>query len=183
MLLLPMRRRATWIARAKRARRSDMAEARVVRASEGEVYGNSPLFKHGSLTGAPFDLLVVNLGYREGPPLHVHAEQYDTFYVLEGVVTVQIRDELIELMPGDFASVPPGVPHTFDNVREDQPAVKVLNIMTPGGLDAFFVKLKEQGAGPGDPAKFVAVAETCGMKMVGPPIPAAAAAKAAVKRA
>jgi mannose-6-phosphate isomerase-like protein (cupin superfamily) len=151
-----------------------MAEARVVRASEGEVYGNSPLFKHGSLTGAPFDMLVVNLGYREGPPLHVHAEQHDTFYVLEGIVTVQIGDKIVELAQGDFASVPPGVPHTFDNLREDQPTVKVLNFMTPGGLDGFFVKLKEQGAGPGDPAKFVAVAETCGMKMVGPPIPAGA---------
>jgi mannose-6-phosphate isomerase-like protein (cupin superfamily) len=153
-----------------------MAEARVVRASEGEVYGNSPLFKHGSLTGAPFDLLVVNLPYRGGPPLHVHAEQHDTFYVLEGIVTVQFADRIVELGPGDYASVPPGVPHTFDNLREDQSTVRVLNFMTPGGLDAFFVKLKEQGAGPADPAKFAAVAETCGMKMVGPPLAMGASA-------
>jgi quercetin dioxygenase-like cupin family protein len=146
-----------------------MAEARIVRAAEGEVYGPSPLFKHGSLTGAPFDLLVVNLGYREGPPLHVHAEQYDTFYVLEGVVTVQIGEKLVELMPGDFAAVPPGVPHTFDNLREDKPKVKVLNFMTPGGLDQFFVTLQEQGQGR---AAFETAAARSGMAIVGPPLAA-----------
>jgi len=30
-------------------------QAVVVRASEGERYGPSPLFKHGSISGAPFD--------------------------------------------------------------------------------------------------------------------------------
>jgi mannose-6-phosphate isomerase-like protein (cupin superfamily) len=158
-----------------------MAEARVVRASGGDVYGPSPPFKHGSQTGAPFDFLVFDIGYMTGPPLHVHDEQHDTFYVLEGVLTVQIGDEIIDLMPGDFASVPPGVAHTFQNTRKDQRPPKICNLMTPGGLDAFFVKLKEKGLGPDDPAKFAAVAETCGMKMVGPPI-AAADQKAAAER-
>jgi len=152
-----------------------MAEARVVRASEGEVYGPSPLFKHGSRTGAPFDFLVFDLPYMSGPPLHVHDEQHDTFYVIDGVLTVQIGNNLVELMPGDFASVPPGIAHTFQNTHEDQKPPTICNIMTPGGLDAFFVKLEEQGAGPDDPGKFAAVAATCGMKMVGPPISAAAA--------
>jgi quercetin dioxygenase-like cupin family protein len=144
-----------------------MAEARVVRAAEGDRYGPSPLFKHGSLSGAPFDFLVVEMDYRSGPPLHVHAEQHDTFYVLEGVLTVQIGDELVELGPGDFASVPPGVAHTFDNLREGQPAVKVLNVMTPGGLDAFFVELKKRG---GDRDAFAAAAASSGVTIVGAPI-------------
>jgi quercetin dioxygenase-like cupin family protein len=141
-------------------------QAVVVRASEGERYGPSPLFKHGSISGAPFDFLIVDLAYGEGPPLHVHAAQHDTFYVLDGVLTVQIGDERIEMTTGDYASVPPGVPHAFDNTRKDQPVVKVLNIMTPGGLDQFFVMLKEQG-GRG---AFDTVAAKCGMKIVGPPL-------------
>jgi len=141
-------------------------QAVVVRASEGERYGPSPLFKHGSRTGAPFDFLIVELAYGEGPPLHVHAEQHDTFYVLEGVLTAQIGNERLEMRPGDYASVPPGVPHAFDNTRKDQPVVKVLNIMTPGGLDQFFVMLKEQGGRQA----FDAVAAKCGMTIVGPPI-------------
>jgi quercetin dioxygenase-like cupin family protein len=141
-------------------------QAVVVRASEGERYGPSPLFKHGSISGAPFDFLIVDLAYGEGPPLHVHAEQHDTFYVLDGVLTVQIGDERLEMRTDDYASVPPGVPHAFDNTRKDQPVVKVLNIMTPGGLDQFFVMLKEQG-GRG---AFDAVAAKCGMTIVGPPL-------------
>jgi quercetin dioxygenase-like cupin family protein len=149
-----------------------MAQAQVVRAAEGERYGPaSPLFKHGSLTGAPFDFLIVNLDYLSGPPLHIHEVQHDTFYVLEGVLTVQIGDEVMELKPGDFASVPPGVPHTVDNTRKDQTPVKVCNVMTPGGLDAFFVKLENQGTGP-DPARFAAAGAQCGMTFVGPPLAA-----------
>jgi hypothetical protein len=44
--------------------------------------------------------------------------------------------------------------------------VKVLNIMTPGGLDQFFVMLKEQGGRQA----FDAVAAKCGMTIVGPPL-------------
>jgi quercetin dioxygenase-like cupin family protein len=141
-------------------------QAVVVRASEGERYGPSPLFKHGSISGAPFDFLIVDLAYGEGPPLHTHAAQHDTFYVLDGVLTVQIGDERLEMRKGDYASVPPGVPHAFDNTRKDQPLVKVLNIMTPGGIDQFFVMLKEQGGR----AAFDAVAAKCGMTIVGPPL-------------
>lgn len=149
-----------------------MAQAHVVRAAEGDRYGpRSPLFKHGSLTGAPFDFLIVNLDYLTGPPLHIHEAQHDTFYVIDGVLTVQIGDEVIELKSGDFASVPPGVPHTFENTKKDQPPVTVCNVMTPGGLDAFFGKLEEQSGGS-DPAKFAAVGATCGMTFVGPPLAA-----------
>ena len=58
-----------------------MADARVVRGSEGEVYDPTWVFKHGSRTGAPFDFLIGKVAYLTGPPLHVHREQLDTFYV------------------------------------------------------------------------------------------------------
>jgi quercetin dioxygenase-like cupin family protein len=144
-----------------------MAHARVVRASEGEVYEPTWLFKHGSRTGAPFDFLIGNVAYLTGPPLHVHREQHDTFYVLDGVLKIQVGDEMLDLMPGDFASVPPGIAHTFDNIRKDQPPVKVCNLMTPGGLDGFFVTLNELGATGYDPAQFAAAGEKCGITIVG----------------
>jgi quercetin dioxygenase-like cupin family protein len=117
------------------------AAARVVRSGEGESYDPTWVFKHGSLTGAPFDFMIGAVAYLGGPPLQVHAEAHDAFYVLEGVLAFQIGDEVFDLLPGDFVSAPPGVAHTFDNIREDQPPVKVCNVMTPGGLDAFFAAL------------------------------------------
>ena len=147
-----------------------MAEAHVVRGNEGEVYDTTWIFKHGSLTGAPFDFLVGDVAYLTGPPLHVHHEQYDTFYVLEGVLAVQVGDEVLDLMPGDFASVPPGIPHTFDNIRKDQPPVKVCNLMTPGGLDEFLRTFNGLALATVDPAEISAAAERMKTELVGPPL-------------
>ena len=145
-----------------------MAEARIVRSDEGDVYEHLWLFKHGSLQGGRFDFMVGNIGYLAGPPLHVHDEQDDTFFVLEGVLAVQVGNELFDLGPGDFATVPPGVPHTFDNIRNDQPPVKVCNLMTPGGLDEQFRDMASMGEAARDPAKMAEFREKHGVTMVGP---------------
>jgi quercetin dioxygenase-like cupin family protein len=147
-----------------------MADARVVRDSEGEVYEPTWVFKHGSRTGAPFDFLIGNVAYLTGPPLHMHREQHDTFYVLDGVLKVQVGDEMFDLMPGDFASVPPSVAHTFENIRKDQPPVKVCNLMTPSGLDGFFVRLTELDPMGKDPVLFARAAEEFGITIAGPTI-------------
>jgi quercetin dioxygenase-like cupin family protein len=116
-----------------------MEKALVVRGTEGEVFGSANwLFKaSGAQTDGQFDFMVGPVGYLSGPPLHTHTEQYDTFYVLDGVLTVQAGEDLFELRAGDFVTVPPGVPHTFDSVHEDQP-VTAINVMTPGGLGEVF---------------------------------------------
>ena len=148
-----------------------MAEARIVRSAEGdEVAGVPWLFKAiGENTGGHFDFMVGEVAYLSGPPLHVHAEQDDTFFVLEGVLAIQVGDEVFDVGPGDFASVPPGVPHTFDNVRADQGPVKTINLMTPGGLHAFFAARVD--AGPdAEPEQVKQLAEKYGMETVGPPL-------------
>ena len=145
-----------------------MRQARIVRKGEGEVYERLWKFKEGSLTGGRYDFMVGDIPYLSGPPLHVHHEQDDTFFVLDGVLTVQAGDELFELGPGDFVTVPPGIPHTFDNVKKDQPPVKVCNLMTPGGLDAAFRDYATLGPGTPDPARIAALHEKYGTDMVGP---------------
>ena len=55
------------------------------------------------------------------PPLHVHHDSDEGFYVLEGEVTVWAGDERHELGPGQFALGPKGVPHTY-RVGPDGPA-------------------------------------------------------------
>ena len=145
-----------------------MAEARIVRSAEGEVYEDLWLFKQGSLTGGRFDFMVGNIGYLTGPPLHLHREQDDTFFVLEGVLAFQAGDELFDLGPGDFVTVPPGVPHTFDNIRKDQPPVKVCNFMIPGGLDEHFQDMASMGEAAQDSAEMAALREKHGGTLVGP---------------
>lgn len=150
-----------------------MADARIVRSAEGEPGEEvNWLFKAtGRDTQGRFDFMVGPVEYLTGPPLHVHSDQDDTFYVLEGVLTVQVGDELFELEPGDFATIPPGVPHTFDNLRKDGPPVKAINLMTPGGFNELFADLAQAGrGGEADPAALQQVAETHGVTTVGPPL-------------
>ena len=147
-----------------------MAEARIVRSTEGDVYEDLWLFKHGSLTGGRFDFMVGNIGYLTGPPLHLHHEQDDTFFVLEGVLAFQVGDDVFDLGPGDFISIPPGVPHTFDNVRKDQTPVKVCNMMNPGGLDSFFRDMASMGDAAPDSAEMAELRERHAGTSVGPPL-------------
>ena len=145
-----------------------MAEARIVRNGMGDSYDPLWLIKHGSLQGGRFDFLVGEVAYLSGPPLHVHQQQDDTFFVLEGVLTVQVEDELFELRPGDFATVPPGIAHTFDNIRKGQPPVRACNLMTPGGLDAQFRDMSMLGDKARNPDTMADLRKKHGISVVGP---------------
>ncbi|MBO0701907.1 MAG: cupin domain-containing protein [Candidatus Dormibacteraeota bacterium] len=70
-----------------------------------------------------------------GPPPHTHERLHDMFYVLDGVLTVQLGTENVEAGPGSFVCVPPGVTHTFSN-RSERP-VQFLNINTPAGWENY----------------------------------------------
>ena len=150
-----------------------MAEGRIVRRGAGDrldVLGDETRFLAvGEATGRRFDFMIVTSSYLTGPPLHTHRDQDDTFYVLDGVLSVQIGDEVYELEPGDFATAPPGVAHTFGNMRRGQELVRAVNIMTPGGFDKF---LTEFSGLPGPPDAELAQRwhEKYGLTIVGPPL-------------
>ncbi|GAA5176415.1 hypothetical protein GCM10023321_84740 [Pseudonocardia eucalypti] len=147
-----------------------MGTTRVVRGTEGAEVRPWTVKTAGSDNGDRFDFMVGTIDYLTGPPLHVHAEQDDTFYVLEGVLTVQSGDEIIDLEPGDFLTVPPGVPHTFDNVRADQPTVRAINIMTPGGYAEAIDEFNGLGEQITDLARAREVGRRHGVDFVGPPL-------------
>jgi mannose-6-phosphate isomerase-like protein (cupin superfamily) len=42
---------------------------------------------------------------------HLHEKEDEFFYVIEGELTIELRDKNIELKPGDFFIVPAGVEH------------------------------------------------------------------------
>lgn len=70
-----------------------------------------------------------------GPPPHRHERLHDMFYVLEGVLTVQLGEETHQLGPGTFVCVPPGVAHAFRNASDDP--VRFLNFNTPSGWEQY----------------------------------------------
>jgi hypothetical protein len=116
-----------------------------------------------------FDFLVIDhLAYGAGPPLHFHDTQEDSFFVLEGVLTVQLGDDVVELGPGDFATAPPRVPHSLTNANADQPVCRAVNLLTPGNdFDAYLNQL-EQFAARGDHQAMEQLHAEYGVTIVGP---------------
>jgi mannose-6-phosphate isomerase-like protein (cupin superfamily) len=70
-----------------------------------------------------------------GPPLHHHERLHDMFYVLDGVLTMRLGEDTLQVGPGTFVCVPPGVSHTFAN-PSDRP-VRMLNFNTPAGWEGY----------------------------------------------
>jgi mannose-6-phosphate isomerase-like protein (cupin superfamily) len=64
---------------------------------------------------------------------HVHADEDDAFYILEGELTFVVEGETVPARPGTFVLVPPGVEHGFRN--EGATPVRMLNIHAPAGFD------------------------------------------------
>jgi mannose-6-phosphate isomerase-like protein (cupin superfamily) len=64
---------------------------------------------------------------------HVHADEDDAFYIVEGEMTFSFGDETASAPPGTFVLVPPGVEHGFRN--DGARPVRMLNIHAPAGFD------------------------------------------------
>ena len=112
---------------------------------EGEtIMGGAVLFKAQVADGeGTFSLSEITLppGY-PGPVLHRHERTLDSFYVLEGTLTIRLgEDEEIEASPGFFGAMPPGTVHSFANRSAGM--VRALNLMAPGGFEQY---LKEFAA-------------------------------------
>ena len=84
---------------------------------EGEAYwllGMLEIVKiSGADTGGQYGLVDVTVRAGEGSPWHVHPDEDEWFYVLEGEFTVYVGETRLSLPAGSFAFGPKGVPHTF----------------------------------------------------------------------
>src|SRR3954449_7732407 len=69
------------------------------------------------------------------PPLHVHRNEDELFYVLEGRLKVVRGSEELTLSPGHSALLPRNVAHTF---KIASGYARFLNYITPGGFEAYF---------------------------------------------
>jgi quercetin dioxygenase-like cupin family protein len=80
-------------------------------------------------TGGRFSLIEELAPGGAGTPLHVHREDDETFYVLEGELTFYLEDDQpIPASAGSFVHVPGGAAHAF---RVDSETARYLIITTP----------------------------------------------------
>ena len=102
-----------------------------------------------------------------GPPLHVHRDAAEAFYVLEGTYLMHVEDRQALCAPGSFVYVPPNVAHTFVVVSEEPG--KKLNLFSPAAMVGFFEALADAEAnGTATPERLGEISETHHMEIVGP---------------
>lgn len=98
----------------------------------------------------------------EGPPLHVHANEDEALYVLDGAFRFQLGEEVVDAPERSIMFAPRGVAHCFQNVGAEPG--RLLIVFTPSGMERFFALTD------GDPSVFQAMAAEVGMQVVGPPL-------------
>lgn len=69
----------------------------------------------------------------DGPGAHLHEENDEVFYVLEGTTSILVGDQWIEAEKGTFIRIPAKTMHDFAN-RTDK-KTGVLNFFIPGGFE------------------------------------------------
>jgi quercetin dioxygenase-like cupin family protein len=127
----------------------------------------------GEQTGSAFSL-IDNVGPAAGEsPYHVHHNEDEAFYILEGEITVYVGDEKIKAEPGTWVYGPREVPHGF-RIEGNSPA-RFLLLYTPAGFEQFFVEAGESAkaltlppAEPPDMERLMSVAPKYDIEILGP---------------
>lgn len=89
-------------------------------------------------TNGRFSLIEVTGGPGGEPPLHLHQNEDELCYVLEGKLKVFRGKEELVLRPGDSGFLPRKVPHTFKIMSS---YVRCLMYLTPAGFEEYFREL------------------------------------------
>jgi mannose-6-phosphate isomerase-like protein (cupin superfamily) len=126
-------------------------------------------------TGGAFGLVESLIAPGFSPPLHVHHREDESFWVLEGELSMRCGDRTFRASAGSFVFLPRDVPHTFV-VEGDTPA-RMLTLLTPGGGEGVFIDggrpAEHDGLPPPAPPDIEAlkrVSERYGAEIVGPPM-------------
>jgi quercetin dioxygenase-like cupin family protein len=125
----------------------------------------------GKDTGGAFAMFIDEIPPGGGPPLHIHHNEDETFYILEGELEMQVNEDRFTAPAGTSVFLPRGIPHTFGNTGTQ--IVKALTLLTPAGLESFFVKVEPLlTQNEPDMTAVIAVASKYGIEVVGPPMAA-----------
>jgi quercetin dioxygenase-like cupin family protein len=154
-----------------------------LRASEGEALwflGQLVTIKSSGESTAGRVGVTETLAPRgSGSPLHVHHNEDEWFYVIDGELTFWVGGQVITAPAGSFVYGPREVPHTFV-VSSEQ--ARFLLVVEPAGFEGFVRALGQPASElvipppatePPDVAAMTALAAEYGIEILGPPgIPA-----------
>jgi quercetin dioxygenase-like cupin family protein len=127
----------------------------------------------GATTRGAFGLIEQELPPGFATPTHIHHDEDEPFYILEGEVTFHCGQQTLVAGAGSFAFLPRGIPHGFQ-VTSETPA-RLLQFNLPAGVERFFIEAGEpasdrtQPPGPPDFGKIMSLSAKYHMEILAPP--------------
>lgn len=120
----------------------------LVEPADGKVVMEGPLGVITKIPGTATNGVISIVEHPVAPrilvPPHVHQDNDEWSYILEGRIGARIGDAEFIAEAGSYILKPRRIPHTFWN-PDDRPA-RILEIITPSGLEEMFAKFGELGA-------------------------------------
>jgi quercetin dioxygenase-like cupin family protein len=146
-------------------------------AGTGEMYwGPGDMYRFlvtGEQTGGAYFAMEAFVPPGGGPPPHIHRNEDETFYIVEGTCDFLLGDERITAGVGDFINIPRGAVHCFHNSGDAD--ARLILTFTPANIEHFFEETLERvldpSQGPPDnidevAARYAAVAPKYGMEFL-----------------
>ncbi len=101
-----------------------------------------------------------------GPARHLHVDQDEWFYAVEGEFIIEVGQARITLQPGDSLLAPRKTPHVWAHIGNERGRI-LIAFMPAGKMEAFFREVTKASAmPPQDPELWRAH----GMELLGPPL-------------
>lgn len=117
-------------------------------------------------TGSGFTLLEATEPPNFGPPMHIHRNAAEAFYVLEGEYVIFVDETEFRCPAGSFVYVPAGTLHGF---RVGPVESRKLNLYVPEAMVGYFDELAAAiRSGEIDEPRLGAIAQRYGMEVLGP---------------
>jgi len=119
----------------------------------------------GEETGGLFSLLEAEEPPGFGPPLHIHHDAAEAFYVLEGEYVMYLGDREVTCPAGSFIFIPAGMRHGF---KVGAVPSRKLNLFFPAAMVGYFDELSAAIARSEADDALDAIATGHAMEIVGP---------------
>lgn len=114
-------------------------------------------------------LILENIFHAKGGPAkHLHHDQDEWFYCIEGEFVIEVGQERTILKPGDCLLAPRKIPHAWAYIGDEETHGRILIAFMPAGkMEDFFREVtKENAMPPQDPELW----SRHGMELIGPPL-------------
>ena len=116
-------------------------------------------------TGGSYSLIETReTGVDSGPPVHIHRDAAESFYVIAGSYRMHLDGREFDCPAGSYVYVPRGMAHTF---RVLEKGSRKLNLYTPSAMEGYFDELSAAVAAGADEAALAEIAARYSMEVVG----------------